>query len=332
MTRAAAIGECMIELSRLDSDRYQQVFAGDVYNTAVYLRRLSQPDVVVDFITATGDDALSDQLLAASRTEGLIPVVTRIAGASPALYIISTDDQGERSFTYYRDASPVKQLFGDGEEAVDLRGYDLIYLSAITLQLLTPAARGYLRSALSDARDRGCLVAFDSNYRPGGWPGADVARSAVDDISPLVDIALVSLADERSLRGIRDATEIIDVYRAAGVAEIIVKDGSNPVTAYHRGRFDRLPVSAATYVEDTTGAGDSFNGAYLAERLRGIPLEAAVRTASRIAAEVVGVRGALIPASHMDRRRSESGYETQQSNRVGVDSGRPQALWCDQPG
>ena len=46
---------------------------------------------------------------------------------------------------------------------------------------------------------------------------------------------------------------------------------------------------------DTTGAGDSFNGAYLAARLAGVaPVEAA-RKAHAVAAAVVQVRGALAP-------------------------------------
>ncbi|TIU94418.1 MAG: sugar kinase, partial [Mesorhizobium sp.] len=46
---------------------------------------------------------------------------------------------------------------------------------------------------------------------------------------------------------------------------------------------------------DTTGAGDSFNGAYLAARLAGhAPTEAVLR-AHRVAAAVVQVRGALAP-------------------------------------
>jgi 2-dehydro-3-deoxygluconokinase len=46
---------------------------------------------------------------------------------------------------------------------------------------------------------------------------------------------------------------------------------------------------------DTTGAGDSFNGAYLAARLAGTKPTEAARKAHRVAAAVVQVRGALAP-------------------------------------
>jgi 2-dehydro-3-deoxygluconokinase len=47
-------------------------------------------------------------------------------------------------------------------------------------------------------------------------------------------------------------------------------------------------------VVDPTGAGDSFNGAYLAARLSGSTLEDAARNAHRVAGIVIGHRGALV--------------------------------------
>ena len=55
---------------------------------------------------------------------------------------------------------------------------------------------------------------------------------------------------------------------------------------------------------DTTGAGDSFNGAYLAARLTGLTPVAAVRHAQAVSAQVVTERGALLPP---DRLRAAYG-------------------------
>ena len=58
MTSAISIGECMVELRPVEDGHLRRSFAGDAYNTAVYLKR-SAPDIDVAFLTATaevGDD------------------------------------------------------------------------------------------------------------------------------------------------------------------------------------------------------------------------------------------------------------------------------------
>ena len=51
------------------------------------------------FVTALGEDGLSDRLIEAFRSEGLVTdLVFRLAGPRPGLYLIETDRDGERRF------------------------------------------------------------------------------------------------------------------------------------------------------------------------------------------------------------------------------------------
>ena len=52
MTRVICVGECMVELRATGADAFARAYAGDAYNTAVYLKR-SLPDAQVQFLTAT---------------------------------------------------------------------------------------------------------------------------------------------------------------------------------------------------------------------------------------------------------------------------------------
>jgi len=61
MTRAACIGECMIELREEPDGRLARAYGGDTLNTAVYMARLG---LAVDYVTALGDDAFSDEMAA----------------------------------------------------------------------------------------------------------------------------------------------------------------------------------------------------------------------------------------------------------------------------
>ena len=61
MKRVACIGECMIELREAADGRLSRGYGGDTLNTALYLARLG---AAVDYVTALGDDAWSDEMIA----------------------------------------------------------------------------------------------------------------------------------------------------------------------------------------------------------------------------------------------------------------------------
>lgn len=96
------------------------------------------------------------------------------------------------------------------------------------------------------------------------------------------------------LYGDRDLQATAARLLKAGVGEAAIKNGDQPAliaTAEGSTSVPGITVSAI----DTTGAGDSFNGAYLAARLKGEPPVEAAKRAHRVAAAVVQVRGALAP-------------------------------------
>jgi 2-dehydro-3-deoxygluconokinase len=302
MTRAAAIGECMVELTHRDDATLVLGYAGDTFNTAVYLARCTQgQDVRVDYVTRVGDDWYSDQLLARLKAEGLgTALVQRVPGRAPGLYLIRTDPAGERFFTYYRSESPARGLFGPEHPAdVDahLASYDLVYLSAITLQLLTPAARQRLWHLLATVREHGGRVVFDSNYRPAGWPSPDVAHAAVERTLRLTDIALPTLGDEQALFGDTDEDAVAERLAALGVKEVVVKNGPHGCLVLTGGAKLQVPAERVEQVVDTTAAGDSFNAGYLVARLRGARADQAARAGHRLAAAIIRHPGAIPPAA-----------------------------------
>src|SRR5258705_13279255 len=96
MSKVACIGECMIELKQAEGGLFSRGYGGDTLNTAVYLARLG---VGADYITALGDDALSDEMIAGWVAEGVgTKRVLRLPGKPPGPYMIQTDDRGERRF------------------------------------------------------------------------------------------------------------------------------------------------------------------------------------------------------------------------------------------
>ncbi|WP_208024572.1 sugar kinase [Amycolatopsis pithecellobii] len=291
-TRVLAIGECMIELTHTGDRTLALGYAGDTFNTAVYLARLTSPDAVeVGYLTRLGDDEYSAGILAAMHAEGLgTSLIDRIPGGRPGLYLVRTDDGGERSFTYYRSDSPARRLF-DGAHGPDLSGYDVLYLSAITLQLLTPPARERLWSRLAAARARGAQIVFDSNYRSAGWESAAVAREAVRRTWELTTVALPTFTDEHALFGDTSPAATLERLRGLGIPDIAVKDGGNGCLV---GDGTVVPAEKIESTVDTTAAGDAFDAGYLAARLGGADQVSAARAGHAIAVKVIAHPGAII--------------------------------------
>jgi 2-dehydro-3-deoxygluconokinase len=306
MTKVACIGECMIELRQTSGNALSRGYGGDTLNTAVYLARLG---LGVDYITALGDDPISDEMVAGWAAEGVGTTrVARLPGKLPGLYMIETDTAGERRFYHWRENSAVRclmQLPQTEEILGALAGYDLVYLSAITLSLYDESGRRRLIAALDQARRRSVRIAFDTNFRARGWPDLERARRAYQDAFDVADIVLASTEDMLPLYPGESSDDLLARVPAQETVMKLAEPACVVRFAGHAQLVEADPVRAA--VVDTTAAGDSFAAAYLAARLGGADPVAAARAGHRLAGAVVCHRGAIIPLTAMpDHILSES--------------------------
>jgi 2-dehydro-3-deoxygluconokinase len=288
-TRVASIGECMIELRERPDGLLQRSHGGDTLNTAVYLARLG---IGVDYVTALGDDPWSDEMVSRWAEEGVgTGLVKRLPGQLPGLYIIETDARGERRFLYWRDSAAARQLW-DHLDPAALAPFGVIYLSGITLSIYDTAARARLFDALEACRVRGARVAFDTNFRPRGWPDPAVARQLYDRMFAMADVVLASAEDLQLLFGDAGQTALL---RHAPGREVVLKLDEPASRVMFEGADVLVRAEPVGRVVDTTAAGDSFSAAYLAARLQGDgPVQAAM-AGHALAGVVVGYPGAIMP-------------------------------------
>ena len=298
MTTVACIGECMIELKQAANGLYARGFGGDTLNTAVYLARLG---VATDYVTALGDDAMSDEMLAGWAAEGIgTGRVQRLRGKLPGLYMIQTDANGERRFFHWRDSAAARALMDlpqTDELLASLVDDKVVYLSAITLSLYGEEGRARLFAALRTARETGTRIAFDTNFRARGWPDLDLARRVYGEMFAIADIVLASTEDLLPLYpGAREAELLVQISSP----ETVLKLAEPACIVRADGREQMVGAAPLSHpVVDTTAAGDSFAAAYLAARQHGaLPVEAA-QAGHRLAGVVVGHSGAIIPRAAM---------------------------------
>jgi len=306
-----AIGECMIELQRSAAQQgagsgtgMDYRFGGDTLNAAVYMARLLDPAKVrVAYVTGLGVDGMSAEMLASWEREGIdTGCVQRLPDRLPGIYLIETDPSGERRFHYWRKDSAARHWLEApeaGKVLVQLAASPMVYLSGISLAILSPADRELLIAALAQCRAKGGRVVFDNNYRPRLWESAETAREVYRRVLANTDIALLTLDDEIALYGQETIAQVIERTRGYGVGEVVVKCGAEPCVVWADGQQIEVAPSPVTDVVDTTAAGDSFGAAYMAARLSGQDPEAAARAGHRLAGAVIRVRGAIIPRDAM---------------------------------
>lgn len=315
------IGECMVELTiaqvdnvdknstktgRADEQLLKVNFAGDTLNTTIYMARLLKQaaghDIAIRYVTAVGQDNFSSQMLNAWRREGIdTRHVCTVPDKLPGLYTVNVDATGERSFHYWRSDSAARALFSAGlnqEQVADIATQStLIFLSGISVAILPYVSRKQLVNLLAAAKGKGSLIAFDTNHRPALWPNSEDARQWYKQILALTDIALLTFEDEQRLFHDRSVEDTL--RRLEHIPELVIKQGSAPCLVKANGKIESVAAQQVSNPVDTTGAGDSFNGAYLSQRILGATPVAACQAGHRLAAQVIMHPGGIIPRAAM---------------------------------
>jgi 2-dehydro-3-deoxygluconokinase len=301
------IGECMIELQKDNTGMVHQKFAGDTYNTAVYLSRLlPQSSGSVHYITALGQDTFSDAMMSEWQSENIhCDWVRRFEDKLPGLYYVNVDAQGERSFLYWRDQAAARDLLKGVEfdsQLEKLTEFDYLYLSGVSLAILSQEHREKLLGLLSRARKNGCKVCFDNNFRPTLWKDIESARHWYQQQLSLTDIAFLTGEDEELIWGSGATDDIFNRCAGYGIGEVVIKRGVDPcLIRTSQGQFEVPAVALpAERVIDTNAAGDSFSAGYMAARIadNDEAVTCAAR-AHRLASTVIQHRGAIIPRDAM---------------------------------
>ena len=295
--RLLAIGEVMAEIRVGAEGGFVLGFAGDTYNTAIYAAREMQQAGSVGYVTRIGREPLSTALLQQAVAEGLDTGHIAVDdNRNIGIYAVATDAHGERSFSYWRSQSAARRLLAVEETALFMPRAEIIYLSGITLAILTQAARTRLFDLLAELRDTGATkIAFDSNFRPALWEDAATARTTMERMWELTDIALPSMDDEMAIMGADRESVVIDRFAGREWDGIAIKRGVRGPVSPFIADADMPHFPPARAVVDTTAAGDSFNAGYLAAFLNGAEEVGCMLAGHQLAARVVGAPGAIMP-------------------------------------
>lgn len=286
------LGEPLIEFNRPkegDGRTWLQGFGGDSQNVAIAAARQGAS---TGYLTGVGQDWMGDAFLDLWKSEGVdASRVTRHPTAPTGVSFVTHSAAGHK-FDYLRKNSAASLMTPETLAVDYIAGARFLHLSAIG-QAISESARKTCDAAISAARKADVKVSYDTNLRLRLWE-LDVARKVIDETIARCDIALPSLDDSQQLTGLQEPDAIADYYLKLGAPLVALKMGAEGALIATTGKRSRIAPHKVEAV-DATGAGDTFDGAFLTRLLAGDDPEIAARYANVAAALSTTGYGAVTP-------------------------------------
>ena len=256
-------GEPLFEFNRPPGEtHWQEGIGGDVSNALVAAQRCGARCAM---FTALGSDVFGRAIMALWASEGIDTARVRWRDDAPTgIYFITHGENGHE-FTYRRVGSAASLVATGDLPAAKISDARVLHVSGIS-QAISANACDAVLAAMGQARAAGRLVSYDPNLRLKLWPLAD-ARQALQQSLELCDIALPGLDDMRTLTGLQEPQGIADHCLQRGVRVVALTLGRDGALVATQEKSQIIPAFKVAAV-DATGAGDTFDGAFLAEYLR----------------------------------------------------------------
>ena len=253
------LGEAMVEFNQMNSGNdYAAGFGGDTSNCIVAAARQG---AVVGYISSVGSDIFGDLLLGMWEDEGVdVGTVQRNAHAATGIYFVTHGDDGHQ-FTYYRKGSAASLMRPAGIPRDAIESAKILHISAIS-QAISESACDAVFAAIKIGKDAGVTISYDTNLRLSLWP-LDRATAIIQRTALLSDIMLPGLVDARALTGLESPDDICDHYLGLGVGTVAMTMGEQGALIATPEKRKHLAPHKINFL-DATGAGDTFDGAFLA--------------------------------------------------------------------
>lgn len=263
------LGEPLIEVNHRPGGTALAGFGGDTSNVAIAAARQGADVGYISHIGAEDGAAFLD-LWARENVD--TSIVRQIAGGKTGRYEISHGPNGHE-FTFDRKGSAASLMTPADLPTKALEKARILHVSGIS-QAISASASDSVLTAMSIVKRAGGRLSYDTNLRPKLWP-LERARDVIHHAISLSDIALPGLEDAQLLTGLTDPDAIVDFYTSLGPSVVALTLGAQGTLVQSDDQRALIPAISVEPV-DATGAGDTFDGAFLAQLLEGAsPFDAA---------------------------------------------------------
>lgn len=213
------------------------------------------------FLGKVGRDAFGDFLCSVLVQNEIDSSGLAMDGSAPTtLAFVQLDENGDRSFTFYRDPGADRMLTVEEIKPELIDNCRIFHFGSVSMT--HDPSRSATFYAAQYAKEQGKLVSFDPNYRAMLWASEAEALEQINKGIAIADVLKVSEEEARLITGDEDPASASQKLLGMGPALVLVSLGE--LGAYFRNHACSGYVpSYQVNVVDTTGAGDAFVGAFL---------------------------------------------------------------------
>ena len=193
-------------------------------------------------------------------TEGLLEdpdVFTTLA-------FVGLSETGERSFSFARKPGADTCLRPEEVKEEIITKSRVFHLGS--LSLTAEPARSATFHALNVARENGCIISYDPNYRAPLWESREIAMEGMRSVLSYVDVMKLSDEETELLTGVKEPVQAAGKLLSMGIKIVAVTLGEEGALIC-TSKGERHVSGYKAQVVDTTGAGDSFWGGFLSQLL-----------------------------------------------------------------
>lgn len=302
-----ALGELLIDFtidgkSSNGNNTYEANPGGAPCNVLAMLNRMNKKTA---FIGKVGKDAFGQILKSTIDKIGIDSKgLVFDEKVNTTLAFVNIDENGERSFSFYRNPGADMMLT---EEDVD---FEIIRNSKIfhfgTLSMTHKKVRQATKKAVEEAKKENILISFDPNLRELLWEDLSLAKEQIDYGCSVCDILKI---EDEELKFLTDCYEIekaVEILKSKyDIKLILVTEGSKGSTAYYKDLVIKQDAYLQKNTIDTTGAGDTYCGSCLGylidnsiDELNEVKIKEMISFASAAASIVTTRKGAICSMPH----------------------------------
>ena len=181
------------------------------------------------------------------------------------LAFVALSEDGDRSFSFYRNFGADAHITCEEIAPEPIRNTRYFHFGS--LSLTNPQSRAATELAIKTAKEAGCLISYDPNYRAPLWSSEADAIEAITSLLSTADILKVSLEEAQMITGCESVEACAEAMRRYQNKILLITDGPNGAYVVTDERLIHVPGMPVAAV-DTTGAGDIFFGSFLFELIK----------------------------------------------------------------